>query len=67
MTKDSPLTRYQQALDQQGFVVDPAQQRAVEALQACFLALHSDTPETARGVYLWGPVGRGKTWLLPNR
>lgn len=64
MTKDSPLTRYQQALDQQGFVVDPAQRRAVEALQACFEALHSDAPETARGVYLWGPVGRGKTWLM---
>lgn len=64
MNKDTPLSLYQHALEQQGFVIDLAQQHAVEALQACFLALHSDAPHTARGVYLWGPVGRGKTWLM---
>lgn len=63
MTKHSPLTRYQQAIEQ-GFIAEPAQQRAVDALQACFTTLHSDTPQEARGVYLWGPVGRGKTWLM---
>ncbi|MDF0733682.1 cell division protein ZapE [Pseudomonas entomophila] len=57
-----PQTLYRQALDQQGFVPDPAQAQAVSALQACFEALHTARP--SQGVYLWGPVGRGKTWLM---
>jgi cell division protein ZapE len=75
----SPLDIYQQALAQ-GFVSDPAQQAAVVALNDCFRALHpapqgQALPENAhqeahqgqtRGVYLWGPVGRGKTWLMDS-
>lgn len=62
----SPLAAYQQAIDQYGFVADAAQWQAVQQLEACHQALHRqfDPLSPPRGVYLWGPVGRGKTWLM---
>ncbi len=66
MNYASPLDQYQQAIAREGFVSDTAQLRAVELLQACHQALHQPAAgiESPHGNYLWGPVGRGKTWLM---
>ena len=65
----SPMGAWQQAVDTQGFVSDDAQRQAALALEQCWQALsdqsqHSQKGAGIRGVYLWGPVGRGKTWLM---
>lgn len=63
----SPLAAYQQAVHDRGFKSDNAQWRAVELLEQCYQALHQrdgEKVESVAGVYLWGPVGRGKTWLM---
>lgn len=64
MDQSSPLALYQQAIAREGFVSDAAQLRAVEMLQRCHQALHTSGAPTPTGIYLWGPVGRGKTWLM---
>ena len=58
----TPATLYHQALSEKGLAPDPAQALAVAALQACHAALAQGV--ATRGLYLWGPVGRGKTWLM---
>jgi cell division protein ZapE len=70
---------YRQSLEQRGFVSDPSQWRAVERLQRLFeewseyKAKRSNPlkrllvrPELPKGVYLWGPVGRGKSFLMDS-
>lgn len=65
MDGQAPLAMYRQAIARHGYVSDPAQLVAVERLQQCHDGLHGDAViEAPRGVYLWGPVGRGKTWLM---
>ncbi|MGI9170481.1 MAG: cell division protein ZapE [Caulobacteraceae bacterium] len=52
-------------------IADPAQARALEALERVETALAAARPaalfrrpEPVAGAYLWGPVGRGKTLLM---
>jgi len=60
-----PLDAWQQAVDCQGFQPDEAQRNAAQKLQACYQALSAGVGRApTKGVYLWGPVGRGKTWLM---
>lgn len=73
----TPLDLYQDALDNGGFRSDPAQLTAVEALDrlhqqllqtgpsgGLLTRLVKRKPEVVRGLYMWGGVGRGKTWLM---
>lgn len=71
----SPRQRYERDLARAGFVSDTAQAHAVDALQRVHDDLVSSPPKrrlvSARliwprvaGLYLWGGVGRGKTYLM---
>ena len=74
----APEEWYREVLAQPGFVADAAQAQAVAHLQMLyddllvFKARRNrflgktllPQPRLPRGVYLWGGVGRGKTWLM---
>ena len=77
MNSPSVTQTYQQELAARGFTADPAQLRAVEALQRCaddwaaYKAKRSsklkklfNRPEIPKGVYMYGGVGRGKSFLM---
>ncbi len=68
---------YEQTLAERGYRSDPAQQRAVAALERCenewadYKARRSNAltkmlvrPPIPRGVYMYGGVGRGKSFLM---
>ena len=71
------IAAYRRSLESRGFVSDPAQWRAVERLQRLFeewsaykarrnsaLRRLLVRPPLPKGVYLWGGVGRGKSFLM---
>ncbi len=73
------VSLYQQSLAKRGFVSDAAQWRAVEQLQrlydewSAYKARRNTAwkralvkPDLPRGVYLWGGVGRGKSFLMDS-
>lgn len=75
-----PEQYYRQRLSDPGILPDPAQETAVQALEQLYRALLQAPPRrrrftlpwsaarapapSATGLYLWGGVGRGKTWLV---
>lgn len=84
----SPLSRYQQALNDGAYQPDDVQYEAVNCLDTIYQEMVSkaaeetvttglvakvgrlfgrrvaNTYEPIRGLYMWGGVGRGKTWLM---
>ncbi|WP_348672242.1 cell division protein ZapE [uncultured Abyssibacter sp.] len=77
---DGPRARYDAALATGDFEPDAAQARAVDVLERVYRELLAYPPKSGfalrwlptrmtrwppvRGAYLWGGVGRGKTWLM---
>ncbi len=80
MANLTPFARYQRDLAEGGFQPDAAQAAAVEQLQRLYdelvitgrgrWSLSSGSlfrrPRAVEGLYIWGGVGRGKTWLMDN-
>ncbi len=73
------LQYYESALNERGFRPDAAQRKAIERLQRYyddwvrFKEMRSSAlkrllkrPEVPRGVYMWGGVGRGKSFLMDS-
>ena len=71
------LEYYHQELKARGYHSDPAQLAAIESLQQCedewvsYKEIRSSglkkklfKPKLPRGIYLWGGVGRGKSFLM---
>ncbi len=77
---ENPIARYERDLARPGFQADAAQRLAIEHLQRLYETLLAEThksrgltgwlrsrfaaSEPVQGLYLWGGVGRGKTYLM---
>jgi cell division protein ZapE len=69
----TPLEQYHDLLASGAFIPDPEQRKVVDALDELHHRLLAKPErrwwrrgrlEPVRGLYLWGGVGRGKTWLM---
>ncbi len=76
----TPIEHYQQDLKQKGFLYDVAQEAAAHHLQRLYddllvtscktkrlkemLCFWSTPRQPSKGIFFWGGVGRGKTWLV---
>jgi cell division protein ZapE len=69
----SPRARYARDLTRADFIRDAAQSEAIDALQAIYEQLVATPPRRwfrrhqwtkVNGLYMWGGVGRGKTYLM---
>jgi len=60
------LSIYQHNLAANGFIQDDAQLLAITELDSLFKAIENDDAALQQGksIYLWGKVGRGKTYLM---
>jgi len=69
-----PLKHYQQLIASGEYLPDPVQRNTMQALDDLHDQLagasrvwrrwFSKAPAPAQGLYLWGGVGRGKTWMM---
>jgi len=76
----SPLARYKIDIEQNNFSADPAQLNAIEQLDILFHQLIKEEKQhdsflgrlfngqhkPLKGLYMWGGVGRGKTYLMDS-
>ena len=74
----TPLQQYQQAIQSGEFIHDAQQEQVVIALQQLYEQIIADQrhslthrikqvfkqKKTPHGLYIWGSVGAGKTWLM---
>ncbi len=76
MRHPSPLTQYGNLASQGGIIADPEQETVLKALDSLWHTLQRQRRPTLLdrirrtgqgtipGLYIWGSVGRGKTWLM---
>ena len=60
----SPLKIHQQNIERNGYLSDASQEGAIAALEELYVKIDRKQLHGCTSVYLWGRVGRGKTYLM---